>query len=93
MTDNRDRNRRRLVIAAVLAGAAGLALVALGWWLAGWQIRADRARLTDPSWWTGAMVRGLGYLAFSKAGFKLGLIVVAAAGAGIAWLRARRRER
>jgi len=91
--DLRTRNRRRLVIAALLAGAAGLALVTLGWWAVDWQVRADRARTSDPSWWMSGLLRGLGALSFGKAGFKIALICVAAAAAGVAWLRSRRRDR
>ena len=93
VTDLQPRNRRRLVIAALLAGAAGLALVALGWWAVDWQVRADRARTSDPSWWMSGLLRGLGALSFGKAGFKIALACVAAAAAGVAWLRARRRGR
>ncbi|MEV4642320.1 hypothetical protein AB0J80_33720 [Actinoplanes sp. NPDC049548] len=91
MADN-TANHRRLVIAAVLAGTAGLALVALGWWVVGWRIRADWGSWADGSWWAGAAVRGLGYLAFGKAGFKVALILLAGVSAGTTWVRARRRK-
>ena len=93
MNDIRIRNRRRLVIAALVAGAAGLALVALGWWVVDWQVRADRSRTSDPSWWMSGLLRGLGVLSFGKAGFKVALVCVAAVVGGAAWLRARRRGR
>jgi hypothetical protein len=80
-----------LVLAAVLAGAAGLALLLLGWWIIDWQYRADWGRLADPSWWTGGFLRALGALTFSKVGFKVALVAVLGGAAGIAWLRAKRR--
>ena len=91
MADIRTVNRKRLVIAAVVAGAGGLALVALGWWVVDWQVRADRDRVADPAWWTSVVLRGLGYFAFGKAGFKIALVAVAGIVGGVAWLRARRR--
>lgn len=93
MADIRTVNRRRLVIAAVVAGAAGLILVTLGWWVVDWQYRADRDRIYDPSWWSSVVLRGLGYFAFGKAGFKIALIAVAGLAAGVAWLVGRRRSR
>ncbi|MET8152034.1 hypothetical protein ACIBSW_40345 [Actinoplanes sp. NPDC049668] len=83
---------KHLILAAVLAGAGGLAVIALGWWIVDWQFRADWGRLTEPSWWTGAVVRSLGHLIFSKVGFKIALVGVVGAAASIAWLRARRRR-
>ena len=93
VADIRTVNRRRLIIAAVVAGAAGLALVALGWWVVDWQYRADRDRTSDPSWWSSVVLRGLGFLAFGKAGFKIALVCVAGLAAGVAWLIGRRRGR
>jgi len=82
---------KHLILAAVLAAAAGLALFVLGWWIVDWQFRADWGRLSEPSWWTGGVVRSVGYLAFSKLGFKLALASVLGGTAWVAWLRARRR--
>ncbi|GID95542.1 hypothetical protein Adi01nite_49540 [Amorphoplanes digitatis] len=82
---------KHLILAAVLAGAGGLALIALGWWIVGWQFRADWGRLSEPSWWSGAVVRSIGHLVFSKIGFKVALVGVLGAAASIAWLRGRRR--
>jgi hypothetical protein len=87
-----DVRRKHLIVAALLAGAASLALVVLGWWLVDWQFRADRERLTDPSWWTSTTLRLLGYLAFGKVGFKVALVTVVGAAAAVGWLRARRRR-
>ncbi|MEU7909136.1 hypothetical protein [Actinoplanes sp. NPDC049118] len=83
---------RHLILAAVVAGAAGLALFALGWWIVDWQFRADWGRWSEPSWWAGGLVRSLGYLAFSKVGFKVALAGIVGAAACLAWLRARRRD-
>ncbi|OJF11659.1 hypothetical protein EDD30_0070 [Couchioplanes caeruleus] len=80
------------MVAALLAGAAGLGLTAAGWWIAGWEPRADWGRLTDPSWWTGALVRAVAFLSFGKAGFKVALLVVLGAAAAITWLRTRRQK-
>jgi hypothetical protein len=76
-----------LVAAAVLAAAAGIALVVLGWWVQDWQYIGD---WTDPAGWWGALVRGAGILLFSKAGFKAALAVVLAVVGMVAWMRARR---
>ena len=92
MNKTQDARRKHLIIAALLAGAAGLALVVLGWWLVDWQYQGDRERLTDPSWWGSSALRMLGLLAFGKAGFKVALVAVVAAVAGVGWLRARRRR-
>lgn len=82
----------QLVIAALLAGAAGLALVALGWWVVDWQPRYDWERLSDSNWWTSVVVRGLGLLSFSGIGFKIALACVVGVGGAFAWLRGRRRR-
>ncbi len=87
-----DVRRKHLIVAALLAGATGLALAALGWWLVDWQFRGDRERLIDPSWWTSTILRLLGYLAFGKVGFKVALVTVVGAVAAVGWLRARRRR-
>jgi hypothetical protein len=87
-----DVRRKHLIVAALLAGAAGVALIVLGWWLIDWQYQGDRGRLTDPSWWTSATLRMLGYLAIGKAGFKVALVTVVGAVAAVGWLRARRRR-
>jgi hypothetical protein len=78
-----------LIVSAVAAGVVGLALVALGWWVQGWEYRADWGRLTDPAWWTGSLVRGFGYLMLSKAGLKVMVAVVVAAMAVAGWWRHR----
>jgi hypothetical protein len=84
-----DVRRKHLIIAALLAGAAGLALVGLGWWIVDWQARSDWDRLGDPSWWLGGVVRLFGFLSFGKLGFKLALVAVIGAVAAVAWLRSR----
>ncbi len=81
-----------LIAAAVLAGAVGLALIALGWWVVDWQYAAGWDRLTDGEWWTGTTVRWIGYLTFSKFGLKAALAVVVGAMALAAWRRRRRAE-
>lgn len=81
---------KKLIIAAVVAGAAGLALVAAGWWIQDWQHVDGWDRLADGSWWAGAIVRGFGYLAFGKGGFKVALAVLLAAGVVIVRMRRRR---
>lgn len=92
MNRTADVRRKHLIVAALLAGAAGLALVVLGWWLVDWQYQSDRGRLTDPSWWTSTAMRLLGYLAIGKVGFKVALVTVVGAVAAVGWLRARRRH-
>jgi hypothetical protein len=92
VNETRDVRRRHLIVAALLAGAVGLALVVLGWWLVDWQFQGDRGRLSDPSWWTSATLRLLGYLAIGKVGFKVALVTVVGAVAAVGWLRARRRR-
>jgi hypothetical protein len=87
-----DVRQRHLILAAVAAGAAGLALVALGWWIVDWQARSDWARLSDPSWWAGDAVRLLGHLVISGVGFKVALAAVVGLGAGFAWLRVKHRR-
>lgn len=76
-----------------MAGAAGLALYAVGWWIVGWEPRYDWDRLTDPNWWTGGLVRAAAFLGFSKFGFKAALLLVLGSVAAISWLRTRRRTR
>jgi hypothetical protein len=83
--------RKMLIVAVVLAVATGLGLIALGWWVQGWEYQSSWSRLSDPAWWTGSVVRGLGYLVFSKAGFKVALGVVIGVAALATWRR-RRRE-
>ncbi|GAA3383793.1 hypothetical protein [Cryptosporangium minutisporangium] len=84
---------KHLVLAAALTGVGGLALVVLGWWIVGWEYRGDWGRLTDFSWWVGGVLRGLGFLAYGKAGLKIALGCVAAVVAALAWLRSRRHHR
>ncbi|SHN45192.1 hypothetical protein [Cryptosporangium aurantiacum] len=79
--------------AAVLAGAAGLALIVAGWWIVGWEYRGDWGRLTDVSWWVGGLLRGLGWLWLGKAGFKIALAGIAGTVALVAWVRRSRRAR
>jgi hypothetical protein len=81
---------KKLIVAAVVAGAAGLALFAAGWWIQDWQQADGSDRLADGSWWAGAIVRGLGYLAFGQVGFKVALAVLLAAGVVIARVQRRR---
>ncbi|MGN9813155.1 hypothetical protein ACTMSW_27840 [Micromonospora sp. BQ11] len=92
MSDGQQHGHRRLVVAAVLAGAGALALVALGWWMRDWEHRTDPARLVDLSWWSGAGVSALGYLGLGKAGLKLGLLAAGGAAGLAVWLRGRRRR-
>lgn len=75
-----------MVAAALLAGATGLGLVALGWWVQDWQYLSD---WTDPDRWWGGLVRGIGYLIMGKIGFKAALALIAAVTVLIGWLRAR----
>ncbi len=82
-------SHRMLIAAAVLAGAVGLALIALGWWVVDWQYAAGWDRLTDGEWWTGTAVRWIGYLTFSKFGLKAALAVVVGVMALAAWRRRR----
>lgn len=84
--------KRHLILAAVLAGVAGLGLVVLGWWIIDWQFRADWGRLTEASWWTSGVVRALGFLAFGKVGFKLALAAVLGTVAAVAWWKGRKRQ-
>ncbi len=79
-----------LIAAAVLAGAVGMALIALGWWVVDWQYAAGWDRLTDGDWWTGTAVRWVGYLTFSKFGLKAALAVIVGVMALAAWRRRRR---
>ena len=76
-----------LVAAAVLAGATGLAFIALGWWVQDWHYISD---WTDPTGWWGALVRAAGVLLFSTLGLKLALAVVLAVMGVVAWMRTRR---
>lgn len=78
-----------LIAAAVLAGAVGVALIALGWWVVDWQYAAGWERLTDGAWWTGTAVRWVGFLTFSKFGLKAALAVVVGVMALVAWRRRR----
>jgi hypothetical protein len=80
-----------LILALVLAAATGLGLVALGWWVQGWEHQSSWSRLVDPAWWTGGVLRAVGVLVFSKIGFKVALGVVLGVGALVSW-RKRRRE-
>ena len=61
-------HRKHLLVAAVVAGAAGLALVAAGWWLRGWQHQTGWERLGDGRWWAGGTAQVLAHLAFGKVG-------------------------
>ena len=81
---------KHLAVAAVLAGAAGLALIALGWWIVDWQHERGWGGLSDPRSWLGFVVRTLGYLAIGKVGFKVALgVVFVGVGMGVAWRRRR----
>ncbi|MCA2214165.1 hypothetical protein [Jidongwangia harbinensis] len=82
--------RKHLILAVLLAGAAGLTLVVLGWWIVDWQARSDGDRVGDPSWWAGGLARLAGYLSLSKVGFKLALVAVLGTVAAVAWMRSRR---
>lgn len=88
---NAPRESRRLSLAAVLAGAVGLALIALGWWIVGWEDHDGWGSLSDPTWWAGDIMRALGFAAIGKTGFKAALVCIAGAVAAVAWLRAKRR--
>jgi hypothetical protein len=81
---------KKLIVAGVVAGAAGLGLVAAGWWIQDWQHADGWGRLTDGSWWAGLTVRGFGYLVLGKVGFKVALAVLLAAGVVVARMRGRR---
>lgn len=77
-------------MAAVLAGAAGLALIALGWWIVDWQYDSGWSGLSDANSWLGFLVRTLGYLAIGKVGFKVALgVVFVGVGLAAAWRRRR----
>jgi len=84
---------KHLVAAAVLTVVGGLGLIVAGWWVVGFEYQGEWSRLTDTSWWTGGVLRALGFLAFGKAGFKIALACVVAAVAVVAKLRLRRRTR
>ncbi|MEV4203010.1 hypothetical protein [Micromonospora globbae] len=86
-------NGGRYAAAALLAGAAALALVALGWWARDWEYRADRGRFLDPEWWAGTAVSALGHLALGTVGFKIALGAVGLAVAAGVGLRRRRSSR
>ncbi|MFC3385151.1 hypothetical protein [Couchioplanes azureus] len=92
MGDTQNIRRGHLAVAALVAGAAGLGLLTVGWWVAGWEPRDDWERLTDLSWWTSGLLRAASFLAFTKAGFKAALLVVLGGAAAFTWLRARRRR-
>ena len=77
-----------LVTAAVLAGAAAITLILVGWAVQDWQYISD---WSDPTRWWGALIRGAGVLLFSKLGFKVALGVVFAAAGAVAWMRTRRK--
>ncbi|SCL32817.1 hypothetical protein GA0070616_4561 [Micromonospora nigra] len=83
-------SRRTLLFSALIAGALGLGLVAVGWWLRDWEWNTDRWRFLDPSWLGGVVITGLGHLAIGRTGFKIGLLVLGAAAGGVVWLRQRR---
>jgi hypothetical protein len=77
---------------AVLAGVAGLGLVALGWWIVGWHDDPGWGRLTDLRWWLGGTVRGLGYLTIGKVGFKVAMALVLGGVVVVRRVRGRRAE-
>jgi hypothetical protein len=81
--------RKQLIVALVLAVAMGLGLVALGWFLMGWQHRTGWSRLSDGGWWAGTVTHLAGYLALSKIGFKVALGVVFGGLVLRTWLRNR----
>ncbi|MFI5494150.1 hypothetical protein [Actinoplanes sp. NPDC051859] len=93
MSTTQNARPRQLAAAGLLAGVAGLAILALGWWIVGWEPRYDWDRLTDVQWWIGGVVRGLSYLAFTKSGLKAALVLVAAIVGAVAWLRSRGKAR
>ena len=82
---------KRYLVAAVLTAAGGVALLVVGWWLVGFEYRDDWSRLADGAWWASSLLKGLGFLAFGKAGFKIALVCVVALIALGAKLRLRRR--
>ena len=92
MTTTRGARRQHLVLAAVLAGVAGLGLVALGWWIVDWQHQTGWSRLEDGTWWAGLFVRMMGFLAIGKAGFKVALAVVLCSAALVVRWKRRRVE-
>ncbi|MER7165070.1 hypothetical protein ABT336_03195 [Micromonospora sp. NPDC000207] len=85
----RDGNSRRLIGAALVTMVFALTLLALGWWVRGWEYDPDRSRYLDPAWWVGSLTSGLGYLAISPTGLKVALLVIGAPAAAALWLRRR----
>lgn len=77
----------------MLAGAAGLGLAVLGWWIVDWQLQPDWGRLSEPSWWTGAVLQGIRYLLAAKLGLKVVVVCVVAVVAAVSWVRSRRVRR
>jgi hypothetical protein len=84
---------KHLPLAAALAGAGGLALVVVGWWVVGWEYRGDWGRLADLSWWASGIGHGLKLLALGKVGLKIAVACVAGVAAVVAWRRRRRQSR
>lgn len=82
---------KHLVAAAVLAGAAGLALMALGWWIVDWRDDGWRG-WWDAGRWTASALHLAGYLIFGKVGFKVALAVVCVGVGLVAGLRRRSRD-
>jgi NADH:ubiquinone oxidoreductase subunit 6 (subunit J) len=79
--------RNVLAAAAILAGASGFSLVALGWWFQDWHYIDD---WTDPTHWWGLLIRSVGGLLFTKLGLKVALAAIVAVVGLVAWMRTRR---
>lgn len=87
-----DASRKHLVLAVLLAGAGGVGLVAVGWWIVGWRTRDDWGRLSDAGWLTSFVLRTLGHLSFGGVGLKIALAIVVGVSAVFVRLRYRRRR-
>lgn len=77
-------------MAAIAAGAVGIALITVAAWLVGWEHQDRWQRLVDGGWWAAVALRVISWLAIGKVGFKVALAVVLATVALFAWVRRRR---
>lgn len=85
-----DVPKKQLIVAAIAAGAVGIALITVAAWLVGWEHQDRWQRLVDGGWWAAVALRVISWLAIGKVGFKVALAVVLATVALFAWVRRRR---
>lgn len=75
--------RRQIIIALVVTSFVAVPLTGVAWWAL-----QDGSDTHD---WLVRAIRAFAYVVVSKAGLKAILVAVLTVGAGVAWLRSRRR--